>query len=67
MKLAHKFLLRAISCLFICFISSTAIYGQSNDFQHKKDSLLKVIASTQGEEKLKAYEKLVSKQISTLH
>ncbi|MDR0232625.1 MAG: helix-turn-helix domain-containing protein [Dysgonamonadaceae bacterium] len=50
--------LKGLLCLFICFISTTTIYGQNDDFQHKKDSLLKVIASTKGEEKLKAYREL---------
>ncbi|MDR0232722.1 MAG: helix-turn-helix domain-containing protein [Dysgonamonadaceae bacterium] len=61
MKLSTRFFTQALICLFICFIPSTVIYGQNNDFQHKKDSLLKVIASTQGEEKLKAYEILVTR------
>jgi len=64
MKLSTRFFMQKLLCLFICFILSTIIYGQNNHFQHKKDSLLKVIASTQGEEKLKAYEKLVKLQFS---
>jgi len=59
MKFTIRFSIQVLLCLFICFISTTAIYGQSNDFQHRKDSLLKIIASTQGEEKLKTYNKLV--------
>jgi len=58
MKLTTRFFTQGLLCLFICFISATAIYGQNNDFQHKKDSLLKVIASTKGEEKLEVYFKL---------
>ena len=50
--------LKVLLCLFACVIFATAIYGQNSDFQHKKDSLLKVIASTQGEEKLNAHEEL---------
>jgi len=65
MKLTHVFLPKGLLCLFICFISTTVVYGQNNDFQHKKDSLLKVIASTQGEEKLKAYEAWARLQLNT--
>jgi len=61
MKLSTRFFTQRLICLFICFIPSIVIYGQNNDFQHKKDSLLKIIASTQGEEKLKAYETLVTR------
>jgi AraC-like DNA-binding protein len=39
----------------------TTIYGQNSDFRHKKDSLLKAIASTQGEEKLKLYRNIGNK------
>jgi len=60
MKFIHDFTLKSLLCLFLCFISTTKIYGQSSDFQHQKDSLLKVIASTKGEEKLKTYKKLTS-------
>jgi len=58
MKLTTRFFIRGLLCLFICFFSTTAIHGQNDNFLHKKDSLLKVIASTQGEEKLKAYNTL---------
>ncbi|MDR0232406.1 MAG: AraC family transcriptional regulator [Dysgonamonadaceae bacterium] len=58
MKLTTRFFTRGLSCLFICFISATTIHGQNNNFLHKKDSLLKVIASTQGEERLKTYKEL---------
>jgi len=58
MKLTTRLFCIRIVSLLICFFSTTAIYGQNNDFQHKKDSLLKVIASTQGEEKLEAYKQL---------
>jgi AraC-like DNA-binding protein len=50
--------------LLICLFSTTVIYGQSNDSQHQRDSLLKVITSTQGEEKLKTYKTLISLQYS---
>ncbi|MDR0231079.1 MAG: helix-turn-helix transcriptional regulator [Dysgonamonadaceae bacterium] len=59
MKLTTRFFTRGLICLFICFFSITAIHGQNNNFLHKKDSLLKVIASTQGEERLKVYKALV--------
>ena len=52
----NKFLLK-LFCLFICFSVSISIFGQK-DFQHQKDSLKKVIAATQGKEKLDAYFKL---------
>ena len=58
MQYTHNFSLKGLICLFICFISTTVVYSQNNDFQHKKDSLLKVIASTKGEEKLEAYKAL---------
>jgi AraC-like DNA-binding protein len=57
-KLIIRFFIQGLFCLLICFISVTTIYGQNSDFQHKKDSLLKVISSTKGEEKLKAYRTL---------
>ncbi|MDR0232954.1 MAG: helix-turn-helix transcriptional regulator [Dysgonamonadaceae bacterium] len=60
MKLTTRFFIQGLLCLFICFISATAIYGQNNDFQHKKDSLLKIIASTQGKEKLATYKQLTN-------
>jgi len=50
---------------FVCFLLisvATAVYGQTDDFHHQKDSLLKVIASTKGEEKLKTYRELVALQ-----
>ncbi|MDR0231912.1 MAG: AraC family transcriptional regulator [Dysgonamonadaceae bacterium] len=59
MKLTTHIFIQRLLCLFICFISATIAFGQNNDFQHLKDSLLKVIASTQGEERLKAYKTLV--------
>ncbi len=62
MRYTHNFSIKGLLCLFVCFISVTAVYGQSNsDFHHKKDSLLKVIASTKGEEKLKAYFQLTTR------
>ncbi|MDR0230711.1 MAG: AraC family transcriptional regulator [Dysgonamonadaceae bacterium] len=62
MKLTTRFFIQILLCLFTCFISTIAIWGQSNDFQHQKDSLLKVITSTKGEEKLKTYETLARLQ-----
>ncbi|MDR0233097.1 MAG: AraC family transcriptional regulator [Dysgonamonadaceae bacterium] len=59
MKFTTRFFTQGLLCLFICFLSTTAIHGQNNDFQHKKDSLLKVIESTKGEKKLKAYSQLI--------
>jgi len=64
MKFETLFFAKGLLCLFICVIHTTAIWGQNSDFQYKKDSLLKVIASTQGEEKLKAYNKLAYLQVS---
>ncbi len=58
MKFTIRFSCIKTAFLFIYFISVTVIYGQNSDFHHKKDSLLKIIESTQGEEKLKAYEAL---------
>ncbi|MDR0232008.1 MAG: AraC family transcriptional regulator [Dysgonamonadaceae bacterium] len=59
MKFETLFFAKGLLCLFICIIHTTVIYGQNSDFQHQKDSLLKVIASTQGEEKLEAYRILI--------
>ncbi|MDR0232452.1 MAG: helix-turn-helix domain-containing protein [Dysgonamonadaceae bacterium] len=58
MKLTTRFFCIRTAFLIICFFSTIAIHGQNNDFQHKKDSLLKVIVSTKGEEKLKAHKAL---------
>ena len=41
--------------LIPCLLSSAIVCGQSDDSQQKKDSLRRVIAVTQGEEKLNAY------------
>jgi len=62
MKLTTRIFTQRLLCLFICFISATIVFGQNNDFQHLNDSLLKVIASTQGEEKLKAYYALTKSE-----
>jgi len=62
MKFTPRFFIQRLLCLFICFLSTTAIHGQNNDFQHQKDSLLKVIASTKGKEKLEIYRELIRLQ-----
>jgi len=62
MKITAQLFTQRQLCLFICAIFAITIYGQNSDFQHKKDSLLKVIASTKGEEKLKAYDVLTRLQ-----
>ena len=60
MRRTHISTTKGLFCLFVCFISAITIYGKDNDFQLKKDSLLKIIASTQGEEKLEAYKILTN-------
>ena len=44
-------------CLFLCCANIISVFAQKN-YQQQKDSLRKVIASTQGKEKLDAYNKL---------
>ena len=46
--------------ILIYFLFPTTAWGQ-DDFQQQKDSLLKIIKSTQGEEKLKAYLNLLTR------
>jgi len=59
MRLTIRLFIHLLLFLFICFVSATTVSGQNNDFQHKKDSILQVIASAKGEEKLKAYDTLL--------
>ena len=54
-KNKHRWLL-----LIGLFMYSTVSWGQTDDFQQQKDSLIKVIPTLEGEEKLDAYNRLIS-------
>ena len=52
--------LLSLLCLFAFCFTTTAVLAQDDDFQHKKDSLLRVIDAAQGKEKLDAYYELAN-------